>query len=582
MRNFSRATLQRLITLSVTLVCASSSAALYHVSPAGSDTNSGTEIEPWRSIQRAVNVLQAGDTVLVAAGLYDERVLTARGGTSETNRITVRAIGQATLRGFEINHPFVTVDGFDVTGHSAFSPLTGYIRVSANGDHFRVLNNRIRDGISIVRSDLVFSNVPPAPPSVSSVSGGFLAAGFKPGMFLYVLKSTNSAALANASMRQSRVIANVTDNLITFTPEATLTNEGPVLAYLDASLNYGLVVLDGAAFGIARGNTFTNLDYDATYIGGESNLYEANNFHRCNGWDVINFFGNDNVYRRNVIQDSPVKTYSNISPDAFEPAKTSMMYRLVFEANFVIDFEGVLSAHTGAYMNLVFRGNVFVRTGIFAAMMPNMSFFNNTFYQVSLASVPVAAAGRHPLILYNGADLGYGGGAIKNNIFVGCGLQASTSNGWYQVPAIVDFAAAFNFVSGDLPLFSPKVGFNEPDLNLNGGDPGFTDLGNPLGPDGVPFSDDDGLRLREDSKLRGLGEGGLDPGAYARPRLGIRQEAGNVKLSWSASADYWMMQAAFSNTGPWFPIEEEPVPNGEYVEINVSPSNAARFFRLYR
>src|SRR5204863_2597708 len=41
-----------------------SSGAVYHVAKTGSDTAPGTETAPWRTVQKALNTLRAGDTVM--------------------------------------------------------------------------------------------------------------------------------------------------------------------------------------------------------------------------------------------------------------------------------------------------------------------------------------------------------------------------------------------------------------------------------------------------------------------------------------------------------------------------------------
>src|SRR5438034_10559155 len=46
----------------------------YYVAPTGSDSNPGTSAAPWRTIQKAANTLNGGDTVIVNAGTYNERV----------------------------------------------------------------------------------------------------------------------------------------------------------------------------------------------------------------------------------------------------------------------------------------------------------------------------------------------------------------------------------------------------------------------------------------------------------------------------------------------------------------------------
>lgn len=55
---------------------------LFYVSPNGSDTNTGTQTSPWRTIQKAVNTLSSGQTVVVRGGTYPEFVVAERGGVA--------------------------------------------------------------------------------------------------------------------------------------------------------------------------------------------------------------------------------------------------------------------------------------------------------------------------------------------------------------------------------------------------------------------------------------------------------------------------------------------------------------------
>ncbi len=59
-------------------------------SPVARDTNPGTEAQPFKTISRATPSLQAGDTLLIKAGVYRETVVLSQSGTAAA-RITIRA-----------------------------------------------------------------------------------------------------------------------------------------------------------------------------------------------------------------------------------------------------------------------------------------------------------------------------------------------------------------------------------------------------------------------------------------------------------------------------------------------------------
>lgn len=71
-----------------------------------SDRNPGTEAQPFRTISAAAKLAQAGDTVLVRAGVYRERVAPARGGEEGKPITYVAAPGeQVFVKGSEEWHP---------------------------------------------------------------------------------------------------------------------------------------------------------------------------------------------------------------------------------------------------------------------------------------------------------------------------------------------------------------------------------------------------------------------------------------------------------------------------------------------
>lgn len=107
-----------------------SHAATFYVATTGSDTNSGAPAAPWRTLQRAANVVNAGDTVRVLDGDYTGFDL-RRSGTAG-NPITFRADGTSVR--ITANNP-VTPDGINVE-NAAHVVVDGFI-----------VDNRTRAGV---------------------------------------------------------------------------------------------------------------------------------------------------------------------------------------------------------------------------------------------------------------------------------------------------------------------------------------------------------------------------------------------------------------------------------------------------
>ncbi len=130
-------------------------AATYYVSTTGSDSNPGTQAQPWKTIQKAANTLQPGDTVYIRAGTYNEKVTPTRSGTSG-NYITYRSYsGEA-----------VTINaagrdsGFQVSGRSYIQVIDLKVvgdRAGGSGTYAGVWvadnsNNIILDGIEATKN----------------------------------------------------------------------------------------------------------------------------------------------------------------------------------------------------------------------------------------------------------------------------------------------------------------------------------------------------------------------------------------------------------------------------------------------
>jgi Disaggregatase related/Protein of unknown function (DUF1565) len=104
---------------------AASTGTAFYVSTAGSDANPGTASAPWRTIQRALNDLQAGQIAYVRAGTYSQSIVMRRAGT---------ATAPITVRNFPGEDPVIQPGGTGsmdypvrITAGAAFFRLSGFV-----------------------------------------------------------------------------------------------------------------------------------------------------------------------------------------------------------------------------------------------------------------------------------------------------------------------------------------------------------------------------------------------------------------------------------------------------------------------
>jgi len=80
-----------LMLAATTFALRASPAAEFHVAISGNDANPGTKAAPLRTIQRAADLAQPGDVIIVHEGVYRERINPPRGGISDDKRIVYQA-----------------------------------------------------------------------------------------------------------------------------------------------------------------------------------------------------------------------------------------------------------------------------------------------------------------------------------------------------------------------------------------------------------------------------------------------------------------------------------------------------------
>ncbi|MGE5399302.1 MAG: choice-of-anchor Q domain-containing protein [Ignavibacteriales bacterium] len=119
----------------------------------GNDANWGkTTGAAWKTIQKAANTIQAGDTCFVAPGSYPERISISTSGAAGAPRVFMAKGAGTVTKGFTILANYITVDGFEVTETSRTDWVngTGFHIV---GQYVRILNNYIhityREGIRL-------------------------------------------------------------------------------------------------------------------------------------------------------------------------------------------------------------------------------------------------------------------------------------------------------------------------------------------------------------------------------------------------------------------------------------------------
>ena len=66
------------VAIAILLATTLASATTYYVAKNGNDGDPGTEARPWLTVGKCVNIVVAGDTVLVKAGIYDEAIVDFR------------------------------------------------------------------------------------------------------------------------------------------------------------------------------------------------------------------------------------------------------------------------------------------------------------------------------------------------------------------------------------------------------------------------------------------------------------------------------------------------------------------------
>ncbi len=127
----------------------------YYVATTGNDTNPGTEAQPWKTIQHAANSATPGSTVLINAGVYNEKIIVNVSGNAAGGYITFQnflndsvVVDGTGKTGDQIilieNKSYIKIIGLELRNNLNQSFGTG-IWVQGFGSHIELRDNRIHD-----------------------------------------------------------------------------------------------------------------------------------------------------------------------------------------------------------------------------------------------------------------------------------------------------------------------------------------------------------------------------------------------------------------------------------------------------
>lgn len=113
------------------------SGTVYYVAPTGSNSNPGTESNPWRTIQKAADTMVAGDTVYIKAGTYHERVIPQRSGSANNYIVYAAYPGDVvTVDGSGVSVP--SADGLFHIARRSYIKVSGLRVVDAGPSHYNM------------------------------------------------------------------------------------------------------------------------------------------------------------------------------------------------------------------------------------------------------------------------------------------------------------------------------------------------------------------------------------------------------------------------------------------------------------
>ncbi|MDF2650717.1 MAG: uncharacterized protein K0Q73_6522 [Paenibacillus sp.] len=307
----------------------------YYVSPTGSDLNPGTEMAPWKTLARAAELVQRGDTVIFEDGVYLETrpTIFAEGGNAD-ERIVVKARNkhQAVIKFYNMpttkilikGTPYITLQDFEITQDTRGIDTNDiFVHVREGADHVNIIGNKIHNAYE------------------EGVKGTQITDFLVEGNYIYDM-THEGIDFVNVSSSKIR------NNEISDTARA------------------GLIVKGGAYDVQIHNNYFHNRNVDmflgAIYLGGQTNNISTLDY-SVNGYEAWNVVAHNNV----VVAEGTAKIDKGI---IFMGSKDSAAYNnLIVGTKYGIYLEspGNMAPNVGwdwepDNVNPVFKNNIIMNT----------------------------------------------------------------------------------------------------------------------------------------------------------------------------------------------------------------------------
>jgi hypothetical protein len=484
--------------------------------------------EDYTTIQACATAAQPGWTCLVHPGTYSEHVVTGISGTSDAARITFRAKGLVTMRGFDVRDAYQTIQGFDITG--ALGGNEGYITMRVGGDYCDIDSNTVRDGAASTYGIHWLITTP-----VEAGANYCRVTGNK----IYNLRSNMITTIGlNHLIERNTLTQNNLQDF--FRPFGTghIIRRNFLMDATDGSGQHPDIMQGFGGAGpmqdiLFEENWVEDLQFDSQI--GQMNSGDGD-VPAGILWDNIK----NVTWRRNVLVNVVSHGTMGIPGMTFED---NTFYHVATSSG-GLTFSGSLSR--GEFHNSTLRNNIFLGGGTGTVQSGWYSFSGMAFGVEAIGIFVTGEGVTGPNALLIQADLrtnGYIGAGDPNILaparaltsiddFVFSGALAAFKTDTYtylvetatkDTAARASFDANYNFVAGDTPGFATKSTSGCPldasnfcETNgINGGNPSLTSLTDFDGPDGVPFTLDDGLKPIVGSKLCTAGINGTTIGAYS-------------------------------------------------------------------